>query len=345
VSVKQTNDGKWLVQVDRKGIPRVRKSFDVKEKAEQFEREYLAKYQKGIQQNDDRRTLNELIDIWYRYHGINLSDNARFKRKMIVASNAMGNPIASQLTATQFVDYRYERMVSGKNIVTGNTFNNLHAFMSSMFNRLKRLNVIDYDNPLATVDFVRVHDRQMSYLSKDQIDTLFECIKMCMNPSVFFVVNLCLRTGSRWNEAAMLKRKQLHDGRVTYEFTKSKRVRSIPLDDQFYKLLIDFSKYKNPDDRIFTNCLSGYRSAITRAGIDLPKGQLSHVLRHSFASHFMMGNGNILTLQKILGHSDIKETLKYSHLAPNHLDDARRLNPLASNYGGKLAVNSAIKRH
>ena len=46
-----------------------------------------------------------------------------------------------------------------------------------------------------------------------------------------------------------------------------------------------------------------------------------HCLRHSFASHFIMAGGNILTLQKILGHSDVKVTLVYAHLAPDFLGD------------------------
>lgn len=46
-----------------------------------------------------------------------------------------------------------------------------------------------------------------------------------------------------------------------------------------------------------------------------------HALRHTFASHYMMAGGNILTLQKILGHSDIKMTMVYAHLAPDYLGD------------------------
>ena len=46
-----------------------------------------------------------------------------------------------------------------------------------------------------------------------------------------------------------------------------------------------------------------------------------HALRHTFASHFVMAGGNILSLQKILGHSDIKITLLYAHLAPDYLAD------------------------
>nr|BEP19945.1 hypothetical protein SUGSMm_07420 [Morganella morganii subsp. sibonii] len=47
-------------------------------------------------------------------------------------------------------------------------------------------------------------------------------------------------------------------------------------------------------------------------------------------SHFMMDGGNILVLQKILGHTDIKMTIRYAYFSPKHLEDAVKLNPLRS---------------
>lgn len=44
-----------------------------------------------------------------------------------------------------------------------------------------------------------------------------------------------------------------------------------------------------------------------------------HALRHTFASHFMMDGGNILSLQKLLGHGTLTMTLIYAHLSPDHL--------------------------
>lgn len=41
----------------------------------------------------------------------------------------------------------------------------------------------------------------------------------------------------------------------------------------------------------------------------------------------MMNGGNILTLQKILGHSSIAVTMRYAHLSPDHLSDAIRFSP------------------
>lgn len=56
-------------------------------------------------------------------------------------------------------------------------------------------------------------------------------------------------------------------------------------------------------------------------------GQKSHVLRHTFASHFIANGGNILTLQKILGHSSLAMTMRYAHLSPDHLQDVLAFGP------------------
>jgi site-specific recombinase XerD len=59
--------------------------------------------------------------------------------------------------------------------------------------------------------------------------------------------------------------------------------------------------------------------------------------RAETASHFMMNGGNILVLQKLLGHSSLTMTMRYAHLAPDHLQEAKTLNPLAR-LGSALTV-------
>ncbi|WP_175703972.1 tyrosine-type recombinase/integrase [Burkholderia ambifaria] len=84
--------------------------------------------------------------------------------------------------------------------------------------------------------------------------------------------------------------------------------------------------------------------AIEDAHIDLPEGQLTHVLRHTFASHFMLNGGNILTLQRILGHSSLQMTMRCAHLAPDHLQEARQHNPLATLCKGQRLANAPSTR-
>ncbi len=79
----------------------------------------------------------------------------------------------------------------------------------------------------------------------------------------------------------------------------------------------------------FSNCLNSFDKALAESRLPVPDGQSSHVLRHTFASRFVMNGGNILTLQKILGHTTLAMTMRYTHLAPDHLQDAVKLGPVS----------------
>nr|WP_240461455.1 tyrosine-type recombinase/integrase [Pectobacterium brasiliense] len=64
---------------------------------------------------------------------------------------------------------------------------------------------------------------------------------------------------------------------------------------------------------MFSDCYGAFRLALERTGIELPDRQRSHVLRHTLTSHFMMRGKDIFVLQPILGHTDIKVTMRYAH--------------------------------
>lgn len=324
MAVKKLKDGRWLCDIEPIKGNRFRKKFDTKGEAQRYElhikNQFLTSEWK--QQKRDTRKLSELIEIWSTLHGQQLSDHKKRLARLVAMCKALRDPVAKYLSVEVFAEYRAKRLET----VTIRTFNNDLCFINALYNELKRLEVITYDNPLSQLKPLKYQEKSLSFLTTDQVGELLEQCKLSSNPHVYYLSVLCLAVGCRWSEAEAINNNRIKNGVVTIQRTKSKKVRSVPISEQLAnELKSHWKKYGS-----FTSSMSSFRRVLAKCSFSLPEGQATHVLRHTFASHFVQSGGNLLVLQKILGHSTIGMTMKYAHLAPDHLQIALELNPLST---------------
>ncbi|QJQ96258.1 MULTISPECIES: tyrosine-type recombinase/integrase [Halomonadaceae] len=326
MAIKKVKTG-WQVDMWPQGREgkRLRKTFRTQAEARRFHdyvRGQAAMGEPYQAKKRDPRRLSDLIEQWYQFHGNGLKDGVRRHSQLKTLAEKMGNPIARTITPIDAAKLRQSRLEAG---VTPNTANHDQAHLRAVFNKLIRLGEWEGANPFAKIQPLRLDEKELSYLTEEQIHTLFKVLERSRNPDVLLITRLCLATGARWSEAQTLRAEMLRNGRVTYTGTKNGRNRTIPLDKALYKAL---TTHGPRIGRVFrTAAYNPFSEAIIEAGITLPKGQRTHVLRHTFASHFMMNGGDLLTLQKILGHRTITMTMRYAHLSPDHLADAIKYAP------------------
>lgn len=326
MAIEKLPDGRWKADIEPVKGKRFRKTFKTKAEATQFEatcRSKCAESPSWTVKPKDRRKLSDLCRRYYDLHGHTLADGPALLRTLEKLVKDLGNPVAVTFTGNAFCETRRLLLEEG---IQGKTLNNRLGYLKAVFNELRRLGDIDYPNPLINVRPLRLQERPLSFLSSHQIKQVLDALdQRTTSPALGLIARVCLSTGARWGEAQALTPERVRNGMVTFANTKSRRTRSIPISSDLEAALhAHFKRYG-----LFTNCMLSFSRVLDTTSISLPAGQATHVLRHTFASHFVMRGGNILTLQKILGHTSLAMTMRYAHLSPDHLQDALRLNPLS----------------
>ncbi|HFG2048451.1 TPA: site-specific integrase [Vibrio cholerae] len=343
MSVRNLKDGSkkpWLCECYPQGREgkRVRKRFATKGEATAYEsfimREVDDKPWMGSK--PDNRRLSELLETWWQVHGHTIKSGKVVYRKTALTIKELGDPIASTFTSKQYLAFRASRVshFNKENKSLSPTYQNFQLnLLSGMFSRLIKYKQWNLPNPLDDIEPIKVNQRALAYLDKADIQPFLQRLggfesdgRSVSIPEIVLIAKICLATGARISEALSLERSQISEFKLTFVETKGKRIRSVPISENLYKEIILAS---SSSTKIFSTTYGSAHRYIKKALPDyVPEGQATHVLRHTFATHFMMNRGDILILQRILGHQKIEQTMAYAHFSPDHLIQAVQLNPL-----------------
>lgn len=157
--------------------------------------------------------------------------------------------------------------------------------------------------------------------SKEDIEML---LKVTTNIKHKTILMVCYSSGLRVSEVASLKVTAIDSKRMVINIlnAKGKKDRIVPLSEITLKYLRAYYLAYKPKEYMFEGEQGGpystrsiqaiLKQAKEKAKINKP-GSV-HALRHSYATHLLDKGLDITYIQKLLGHNDLKTTLRYLHV-------------------------------
>jgi integrase len=296
-------------------------------------------------------TLAEFTPRWFAgYVTVNNRPKEQAQKRRVFKRH-----ILPEFGALRMCDIGYEEIevYKGKKRAAGlaaKTINNHLAVLHRCLTCAKEWKVLRTEVP--RVPLLRAAEPTFHFLSDDDCSKL---LAMAPGGVPRAMILMGLRTGLRFCELAALRWDDvdLSLGSVTVcrsmvggdvSAPKSNRIRHVPLTTD---LVHELRALPLDGELVFTRAgrMITYRVAwkmlddLSRAaGIEHVSW---HDLRHTFASQLVARGASLLSVQKLLGHSDIQVTMRYSHLGKDALRGAIAL--LENSFHEKTGNVSPIK--
>ena len=163
-----------------------------------------------------------------------------------------------------------------------------------------------------------------AFFNQDEITAVINVTKNLKHKAM---IMLAYSSGMRVSEVVAIKIKNIDSKRmcILIQRAKEKKDRMAPLSPVLLIMLREYWNAYQPksDGYLFAGQTAGdpystrslqmiLEAAKSKAGI-LKAGSV-HALRHSFATHLLDKGTDVTMIMKLLGHNDIKTTLRYLHV-------------------------------
>jgi integrase/recombinase XerD len=197
------------------------------------------------------------------------------------------------------------------------------------------------DDPTATLDSLKVKKHLPKPMTVDQVDRLLaEPAKLSGHKGLRdqAMLELLYATGMRVSEVVSMRVDDVNLASASVRcWGKGSKERVIPIHQQAVLSLREYMEkgrahfVKDADEKALFLNLRG--KPLTRQGVwlifkeyvekaGLPEDATPHTLRHSFATHMLDRNADLINVQKLLGHTSISTTQVYTHVSSERLRKA-----------------------
>ena len=212
------------------------------------------------------------------------------------------------------------------------------------------------DNPVSKVKKPSEDNRRVRFLSHEEADLLLnELVRV--SPMLHNISLLSLHCGLKAGERFNLKWNDIDFANETIliKNTKSERNRKAITTKNVKTMFEKMDKYDHTNIVFLsrkgektTEVSMSFDRAIDKLGFN--KGIMArrqkvvfHTLRHTYASWLVMSGVDLYTVQRLMEHSTISMTERYSHLTSNHLKKAVSLMENSLNKNKVVGINELKK--
>lgn len=328
--------GKWIADISFKKpdgkYKRFIRLFETKEAAQAFigrqrERKHLIKF--GVERPDEEKagvTFSEFAEKFIAIHkkeDIRPKTQASHETSRAALARVFGDRLLSEIAPEMIAEYKAER---GEKLKP-TSVNREISFLKMMMARAVEWGYLDR-NPAAGLEKFSEPETKIRILTDDQARALIEAAGEQRHvPDLQAIIRLLLMTGMRKKETLELKweypeweTQEEMSSIVDFKrgeifipagLAKNHKERRIPMNAAVSEMLQGIRRASR-GARVFKvrEFKGSFRKASKKAKI---RNLRIHDLRHTAASRMIEAGVDVVSVSKILGHSDLKITMRYCH--------------------------------
>lgn len=229
----------------------------------------------------------------------------------------LGKP-CDQATRAEVIRYLNLLMFEKKRSRT--TVSNILSVLKSFYAFMVENEYLS-SNPTKGINNIKPDKKAPVYLTPVEINDLFNT---AIDSRDNLIVKMLYATGVRVSELVNIKKRDVDLERNTIKvFGKGSKERIVLIPRGLTEEIYLFAGNIREDDLLFPltprTIQRDIKVLAVRAGIQ--KKVTPHKLRHSFATHMLQNGGNVVAIQKLLGHTSLNTTQIYTHYSVDELKD------------------------
>ncbi len=331
----------WWVDITyNKKRYRKKSPLNSKVGAQAFEATLRKKLAEGASLEDSKNQVQQsqpfetFAWFWFRTHVQVHSKPATIaKTKSILKRKLVpffGNQPLDRISTLQIEKYKAKTAGTG---MSNKTINNELSVLSKCLRDAKQW--LDL-SAIPNIVMLKLPPSKFDFLNENESRLLLRHLSGIWFEIVYIALKTGLRRGElqglQWQDVnleakSLIVRHNWCSVNYALQSPKGNATRTIPLSDEIVKMLRDRQQSEgfvfSVNNFVFQPVTLGEHltRACKEAGI---RKVTCHVLRHSYASQLALKGAPIAMIQKLLGHTDIKITMRYAHLSQESVNEAVR---------------------